>query len=382
MNTMPWDYYIDRHKNIPKEDTKKVYQALQRALTIDGNNLLALHLYIHIYEASDTECIAKHVEVVADRLYDLMPEAHGIGHLIHMPSHIYIRIGRFNDGIISNEKAIKVAEEYFDEYGITDDGWNYYYRNLYYCHRHHMIMYCGIMSGQYDKTVTIAKKTNDVCQYGAPKFPFFKEFNMLLDKALIRFGKYEELLNLDTETINIGLSTKYGETQWEFEKAFALASLKKCDQAWEQYNNKFLPLANDEELRDEDLFWQKVAGLFDTAKYSFLARYYEYCTNDIPKSIESWEKAVTLVDGLAYMEPPFWSINIRSCLGQVLLNNGQYSDAEIVFERDLEIYQGNGWSYKGLSIALNKQGKDSSKIDALFADAWKYADFSIDKACY
>ena len=140
---MPWDYYIDRHANIPKENTKKVYKALEKALEIDPNNLLALHLYIHIYEPSDTESVKKHVEIVADRLYSLMSDAPGIGHLIHMPSHIYIRIGRFNDGILSNERAIANAEKYFSEYDINDIGWNKFYRNMYYCHRHHMIMVCN-----------------------------------------------------------------------------------------------------------------------------------------------------------------------------------------------------------------------------------------------
>ena len=405
MNTMPWDYYIreeDENGYLqykPKPDTFLVYDALEQALTINPNNLLALHLYIHIYEADMKQVISnKNVEIVADRLRDLLQpnidqiRLCGIGHLVHMPSHIYIRIGRFEDANIANIDAYRIAEEYYDYYNITDiyPNYNQFYRVLYYCHRITFIIYSSMMSGQFQKADDYGQYLYDKCKWSLEHISFFFESSTWRLKNLLRFGKFKELIdkyekdNEWKEKYVARGDNIYAPIMAHWSRAFAYISSGECNKGWDIYTNQFLPGYESEEIA-ELMFWlQPAVGILNVARLSFLGRYYDKCENDMEKSVVHWTNAAKAQFNLNYIEPPYWPINIRACLGQVYLDNGEYELAKKAFMDDLEYVKLNGWALKGMIEALNKMGEhEQARLYAKdFEAAWQYADTPIDRACY
>ena len=406
MNTMPWDYYereedengILQYK--AKPDTLIVYKLLEKALDMKPDNLLALHLYIHIFEA-DMNAIKsnKRIEIVADKLFSLLNpiiddiKMYGIGHLVHMPSHIYIRVGRFEDANIVNINAHTIAEQYYDYYNISDlfENYNQFYRVLYYCHRITFVMYSSMMNGQFKKADDYSSYLFDKCGFSTKHISFFFENASWKDKNLLRFGKFKELIDnyeKNDEWRNkyvAGGDNIYAPTQSAYTRAFAYASLKQCKKSMDIYQNEFLPGYNNQEIRDIMFVWQDAGGILEVAKSSFLARYADKCENDIEKSATLWTTAAKQYDILAYMEPPFWPINNRACLGQLYLDNGQYEKAKIAFKQDLDQIMLNGWALKGMILSLEKldpNGEEIKLYQKQFDQAWQYADTQIDSACY
>ena len=182
-----------------------------------------------------------------------------------------------------------------------------------------------------------------------------------------------------------GKDNIYATTQSAYSRAFAYASLKKCKVALDIYNNEFLPGYNDENIRQIMFVWQDAGGILEIAKSSFLGRYYDKCQGDMDKSAQHWLNAVKQYDELTYMEPPFWPINNRACLGQLYLNYGQYEKAKIAFKQDLDQILLNGWGLKGMILTLNHlepNGEEIVKYRKQFNKAWENADFEINTACF
>ena len=393
MNTMPWNYY-EKDRETAKPKTKIVYKILERGLEINPNHLLVLHLYIHIHEASLTMVHSNRLEDIADRLDKLMQRNKdnihnmhmGIGHLIHMPSHVYIRVGRFEDSIKNNLAAIDMAETYFEYYNITNNGWNMYYRDLYYCHRETFVVYSAMMNGRKSLAINMQNKLLDNCMYSLLNFPYFYEDATWMQKILLKFGDFEKVVQMNekNDRDNPKDVKGYGTAQFHFAQAFAWVSLGQCTQGKDIYDNKFLPLATDERLRANTLFWESAARLYDVASHTFLARYYDRCKNDFDKSKKEWEITAVLNMELVYMEPPFWPLNPRACQGQILLDRGEYEEAENVFRQDLKEFEKNGWGLKGLELALKGQGKykDASEITEEFNQIWEFSQVGLDRACY
>lgn len=311
-----------------------------------------------------------------------------------MPSHIYIRIGRFEDANIVNVNAYKVAEKYYQYYNITDihPNYNQFYRVLYYCHRITFIQYSSMMNGQFKKANEYSSYLFKTCKWSTEHISFFFETSSWKDKTLLRFGKFEQLIEnyeKSDEWKNkyvAGGDNIYAPIQSAYAKAFSYATIKQCEKAWNVYQNEFLPGYNDEDIRGIMFVWQDAAGILEVSKSSFLARYYDKCENNIKKSEENWINAAKQYDNLVYMEPPFFPINMRACLGQFYFDHQQYKQAKNAFEQDLDQLLLNGWSLKGMILTLEKlpQSNDNTlqKYKQQFKEAWKYADTEINSACY
>ena len=264
-----------------------------------------------------------------------------------------------------------------------------YYYNLYYCHRQTMVVYASMMNGQFDIAYNMQHKLQDKCKFGLTNFNDYFENGSWLSKLLIKFGKFENVLLLSNDNGNNDLINDidgYNIVQYYFAKAFSLASMNKCDQSYDIYLNKFLPLCKDKVLREKSVFLEKMGNLFDVAQHYYLGRYYEICKNNITQSINEWELASILNMDLQYFEPPYWPLNPRACQGQVLLNSKKFEQAEKIFQQDLKEFVNNGWGLKGLLIALKAQNKENTneykEIMKQFQTTWKYSDTPIDKACF
>lgn len=450
MNTMPWNYYtrnfsknIDSKENsacgyeyklVPKQRTLLVYHILDRCLQLKPNHLLALHLFIHIYEEAVTAGAAglsketlNRVVRLTDRLRDLMSVVSndkniGIGHFIHMPSHIYIRIGRYQDAITANLNAINAAETYFKKYNIDEYGYASFYRNVYYCHRQAFVVFSSMMNGRYTTALMMQNKLFDTCSHALTTHAPLFEVATWMTKIYIQFGQFDKILAMSTsiklddnnddqdedDAIDggsiISVGRKYYAAQFLFAKAFAMMSLKQCKDGYEVYQNNFEPLTSinainvDNSAREDETVkktsnrnsWIKhklfgdttIDRIINIAHHSLLARYYDVCKNDFDQSFNEWEITSLLVLNLSYIEPPFWPLNPRTCQAQLLYKFGKYKKAEQMFRDNLFQFGANGWDLKGLELTLKAQNKDYQTISQRFENAWQFSDVSIGQSCF
>ena len=340
---------------------KALEAVLQKAPTHPGAN----HYYIHAVEASKTPARAI---AAAERLPSLIP---GAGHIVHMPAHIFQRVGRYSDASNANQRAIEVDEKYLS--AVTPPG---YYR-FYLGHNHGFLAYSASMEGRSQvalQAARMAAKTiprDLVC--GMPGMDFFLSEPLLV---MVRFGRFEELLHEPRPDAKYAVLTGL----WHHGQGMALAATGKADEA----------RAHVEAIRavaaalPPDL----VAGL-NTGKavLELSAKVVEARIADSQKSagaIALWQAAVALEDQLAYSEPADWFYPVRHYLGAALLDAGKAKEAEAVYRADLERNPKNGWALYGVWQALLAQNraKDAKAAEARFRSAFANADFSLTRTAF
>lgn len=366
MNTMPWNYW-DTEGN-PMPQTPEAKKALEKAISLNPRHPGAHHYYIHMVELPQPDLGVPSAEA----LEDLMP---GAGHLVHMPSHIYIRVGRYKDAVNANHKAIAADEDYISQcysQGLYPLG--------YYPHNIHFLWSASSLIGESNTAISAAKKTAEKVPQGEMiTLPFLQDFAATPLLAYVRFGKWNDILTYpspSSEIIHLNLIRHY---------ARGLAFIRKN---------------NPEEAREELLAIQKImedpetASIVATAHnssdriarvaYELVAGELAHLEGNAKKAIEHLERAVTAEDGLTYTEPSAWHVPPRQNLGAILMELGYYQKAETVYKEDLERLRQNGWSLFGLSQALAAQGKTSEAetIKKEFEKVWQYADVSIQRSVF
>ncbi|MFL2857934.1 MAG: hypothetical protein ACJ0DK_05980 [Planctomycetota bacterium] len=365
MLMQPWEYWsLDGE---PQKRTLQFKGIVEDVLERDPYHPGACHLYIHIMESSQDPGVA---EKAADRLLDLIP---GAGHMVHMPSHIWMNTGRYAESADCNRDAVALDDLWFERNGGPTD---YYFYGM---HNRHFLAYATLMLGRsrecIEVSAAIAKE--------APE-PLFKEFASFSDSwaaaeyhVLVRFGKWEEILAkpmppewraVSRSVLHYARGVAFANTERFTEAREELANLDAAIEAIpEEYKMGSLPCGEVWEvgrrvLEGEILFKEgnREAGL---AKL---------------------KKAVELEDQLAYSEPPAWPVPARHPLGALLNTAGQFEEAEKVFLKDLEHYPANGWALLGLTNALEGQGRseEAELTRRAFREAWKDADVEPTSACY
>ncbi len=363
MDTMPWDYWTEEGE--PKPATQKVLDTLESILQRDRNHLGANHLYIHAVEAVKPE----QGVAAADRLGNLVP---GSGHLVHMPSHIYIRVGRYHDAAIANQKAIAVDNDY-----ITQCHAQGVYPLAYVPHNHHFLWFAATLEGDSQLATEAGKNVAamvDPQMMREPGMGTLQQFYSVPLFTMIRFGQWDEILAVTQPKADL----KYPTGLWHYARGLAYANQGKITQAQQELEELDL-LAHDPEL-EEVTIWD-----INTTQ-NILKIATEVLTGEIatkqdkyPSAIAHLRQAVELEDALNYDEPADWSTPARQYLGAALLNNKRYAAAEQVYREDLAIYPNNGWSLFGLVQSLKAQKKDSEAqtIQQQFESAWQYADVQL-----
>ena len=360
MNTMPWDYWGPNGE--AKPDTQAVIASLEAVMEADPDHPLALHLYIHALEASSN---AAKAELAADRLANLVP---GSGHLVHMPSHIYFRVGRYQDSALANIRAAEVDEAYIAQCNAQG-----FYPALYYPHNIHFLWASATMQGQSALSLDSARRVvANVRVEQVEQFPTIQFFRTVPMLSLVRFAKWEEILE-EPEPYEL---FAFARAIWHYGRGVAYAALGDTEAA-------LVELAAIEALEPQvdEIFMGNVypaRDLLEIAK-SLLRGEMAYRAGDAANAVFALEEAVTLQDALPYTEPPFWYYPTRQSLGAALLASDRVDDAQAVFEADLEQYPMNGWSMFGLAEALRRQGDEAGaeQMTARFETVWQFADVSL-----
>ena len=364
MNTMPWNYWAEDGN--PKPDTVKVINSLEDVLEKAPDHPLAIHLYIHAVEASSTP---ERAEAAADRLGDLVP---GAGHLVHMPAHIYWRVGRYHDASEANIRAAQVDEEYIAQCNAQG-----FYPALYYPHNIHFLWAASTMEGRSGLSIESALK---VAKYVGPEqikqFPVVEFFHTVPLLSYVRFGKWKEILSYSAPEQDF----KYSTGIYHYARGIAFSSLGKNEEALKELSY-IKPLIDTPEIKNLVKSGQPSAKLLEIADNLLLGQI-EFKNGNYEASIISLKKAVSLQDDLPYTEPPFWYYPTRQSLGRVLIEAGKFTEAEAVFRKDLEDYPRNGWSMFGLYKVLEIQGKtkEAKKYKDKFDVIWQLSDIKLESS--
>lgn len=366
MDTMPWNYYLEDGQ--PKPQIVKVVTALEKAMQLAPDHPGTHHYYIHAVEASldPDRGIAS-----ADKLGSLMP---GAGHLVHMPSHIYIRVGRYGDGTEANLKAIRADEDY-----ITQCRAQGIYPADYYPHNVHFLTATLAMEGRSKEMLAAARKVGahhghemlDLPGFGLPhllkSIPIF---------TLVRFGKWDDILALEEPD-----DSDFALAIWRYGRGLALTA--KGDTAGA--TNELAALrtaATEPKLETLTIFDVNHLSSLAAIAVDVLDGEIAAKQGDHGRAIASLRKAVAEEDALLYSEPPDWPIPPRHNLGAVLLESGNALEAEKVFREDLQRHRNNGWALIGLARSLEMQGKSTAaqQTRVQFDKAWGKADIKIEAA--
>ena len=360
MNTMPWDYWGPSGE--AKPDTQAVIKSLERVMAAEPEHPLALHLYIHALEASSN---AQKAEGAADALANLVP---GSGHLVHMPSHIYFRVGRYQDAALANIRAADIDEAYIAECNAQG-----FYPALYYPHNIHFLWASATMQGQGELSLKSARRVvENVRIEQVEQFPTIQFFRTVPMLSLVRFARWEEILSEPEPHAPFA----FARAIWHYGRGVAYASMENKESALNE-------LAAIERLEPEvdDIFMGNVypaKSLIGVAK-SLLRGEIAFRSGAMAAAVTSFEEAVAMQDALPYTEPPFWYYPTRQSLGAALLADGRAAEAQLVFEADLEQYPMNGWSLYGLTEALTAQGRTAPAEAARqrFETVWQFSDVTL-----
>jgi tetratricopeptide (TPR) repeat protein len=363
MDLTPWNYWDEQHK--PRELTPKVEELLQFALARSPEHLGALHYWIHLQELPAPE----KAEAAADRLLPLAPDA---GHLVHMPSHIYYRVGRFQDAVTSNLDGARADESLFALCGPN----NYpIYGALYYPHNVHFITVSAAAQGSSEMALNEARRLAMVSADKVSVFPPVEDFLTLPHLMMVRFGKWEAILAEPAPPAE----RVYQNGIWHFARGMALARLGRAAEAQAE-----LKAVHSAAVDPRAATLNANGGTTTTAALlSVAADQLEgelaAAQGDVAGALDALGSAVEKQDRIRYTEPPPWFMPTRQALGAVLLQAGRASEAEAVYREDLRHYPKNGWSLYGLAQALHAQGKstEAAAVENGFAQAWKYADVKL-----
>lgn len=361
MNTMPWDYWSDG--DTPRPETVPVIEALESILARNEAHALALHLYIHAVEASSQPGRA---ERAADRLADLVP---GSGHLVHMPSHIYWRVGRYNDASEANVRAALVDERYIAECNAQG-----FYPALYYPHNIHFLWAASSMEGRSQVAIDAARKVAaNVRLEQIEEFPMVEFFHTIPLLALVQFGRWDELLEEPQPASDLHFSNAI----WRYARGVALANTGELDAARAELE-ALQPLRQSDRIDFLVTMAYPASAVLEIAD-ALLAGEIALAAGDLDAAISRFGRAVELQDALPYMEPPFWYYPTRQSLGLAFYRAEQYGEAEAVYRQDLVDYPRNGWSMFGLMQSLEAQGREqeAAEVRERFETAWAEADVEL-----
>lgn len=355
MDTQPWDYW-ETDKRTPKGYTAEILEVLERVLEKEPDHPAAIHLYIHMVEASTTPDRA---ENGADRLARLMP---GAGHIVHMPSHIYYRIGRYKDSLETNVKAVEADEEYFSEVDARN-----IYRFGYYPHNVHFVMVSAQLAGDKETALSLVDKLDSiVTDASLDNVPWAHPIKVAPYFALAQFGDADRILALSEPDDRY----PYVKAMWHYARGTAYVVQGKLDKAEAESaaitrlteNADFSMLTNNAVPAYETI---DIAQLVLQGRIAQTRKQYD-------NAIAKLEKAVGLQDALPYTEPPFWYYPVRQTLGATLLMAGKAEDAERVFMESLMDAPNNGWALFGLMKAQKAKGDKTAakQSKSLFKKAW------------
>jgi len=361
MDLRPWALWtLDGQ---PQPGTLEIVATLEAVLKKDPMHPGANHYYIHAIEASPQPDRGL---VAAERLHNLVP---GAGHLVHMPSHIYMRTGRYADAADANTQAIKVDEAYIA--AVKPAG---VYPMMYYPHNIHFFWAAASMEGRSADAIRAAREvTNGVSPEMVKEMDAIEYFVPTALFALARFGKWEEILHEPAPPAG----QPYATGIWHYARGLALANTGRLDEAASEQQAVAAAAAA---MPPERIIGDNTppAALLHLAAEA-LAGESAARRGQTDDAVKHLQEAVRAQDALPYTEPPPWYYPVRQSLGAVLLTAGRPADAEAVYRDDLQRNPENGWSLYGLWQALRARQAEAeaAAVEERFRKAWARADVAL-----
>jgi tetratricopeptide (TPR) repeat protein len=363
MDTQPWDYW-EADGRTPKGQGATIVATLEKVLQQAPNHPGALHLYIHAVEASATP---ERAEAAADRLLNLMPAA---GHIVHMPSHIYYRVGRYADAAAANVLAAKVDEDYIA--ACRAQG---FYPAGYYGHNIHFLWTSAEMEGRYAAAIEASRRL--VKAIDAPnlakQMSIAELYSFTPVVTLLRFGKYREILAEPAPDKELALDT----AMWLYARAFAQANTGDLKGA---RTTRDRIVALQKIKFDKYVAFNVPAEQMIPVALASVDGEIARKSGDLAGAVAHFRRAQEMERKLPYTEPAYWHRPVSHLLGAALLEAGRAAEAEHVYHDSLHHYRRDGWALAGLVKALEAQGKtaEAAKARAEFTEAWKRADVTLE----
>ena len=362
MDTQPWDYW-QPDGVVAKGHGAEIVSTLEAVLRQAPQHPGALHLYLHAVEATTTPERAEHA---ADLLLTLMPEA---GHIVHMPSHIYYRVGRYADAARVNELAAKVDETY-----IATCKAQGFYPAGYYGHNIHFLWTSAEMQGRYQTSIDASRRL--VKAVDAEKLsqtmPNAELYAFTPVATLLRFGRWTAILAERAPPTSLILD----RAVWTYARGFAHANTGAASAA--QADRKALDALTKADMKRYDAFGIPTAPMIQIM-IALLDGEMARTSGNLPGAVTAFQKARALEVALPYTEPPYWHQPTSHLLGAALLQSKRPSEAEAVYRDSLKTYRDDGWALFGLEQALAAQGKtaDAARTHTAFTEAWRMSDTAL-----
>lgn len=357
MDLMPWEYWQD-DGSPTNEHTTRLVAELEQVMAADPEHVGALHLYIHAMERFEPEKAV----VAADTLGGLVPVA---GHLVHMPSHIYLRVGRYEDAVNSNARAAEADEDYIAQCNAQG-----LYPAAYYPHNVHFLWYAAMMEGRKQLALDSATKlTARVPQEMAKVMGPLQSYLAVPVYTYVRFGMWDELLALPEPAHDLPFLQAmhlYGQGMAQAalgEIVAAQATLAELETLGESDTLKALTMRRPGAIED-------LIGIARSLISARIAR----SNGDAEEELAKLAHAVEHQDNLPYTEPPLWHYPVRQSLGDAQMRAGQPTEAITTFEQDLVQFPHNPWSLYGLEMALGATAQNNQSVVERRAHAWRNAD--------
>jgi tetratricopeptide (TPR) repeat protein len=363
MDLSPWNYWTADGQ--PRPGTANIVTHLERVLAVNPNHPGACHFYIHAVEAA----YPGRAVPCAERLAALMP---GAGHIVHMPGHIYIRVGRYLDAVTANEHAVHADETFIrDQHpnaGIYTVG--------YYPHNYDFMAFAAAMAGRSKQSIRAADKLASLVpreMLGAPGTAFMQHHLTRPLQLRVLFGRWNEILRTPSPPDSL----LHASAMWHYARGRAFAARGETQRAQAELGQVH-HAATDPRLRGVKLEFNEAPAILTIAEHVLAGSIAAQRGNHV-EAVSHLRTAAELEDGLTYGEPPDWTVPVRHDLGAALLAAGRPAEAERVYRADLKRFPENGWSLMGLSRALRAQGRtdEAERVSAQFRRAWASADVTL-----
>ena len=359
MNLRPWKLWS--HDGKPAPETLEIVAVLEGVLRRNPNHTGANHYYIHAVEASTN---AERALPSAARLGKVAPKA---GHLVHMPSHIYVRTGDYKEAAQVNVDAIAADREY-----IAKTGAQGLYTLMYYNHNIHFLAAANAMKGRYADSIKAARELEANVKPHVKAMPMLEMFVPYSLISLTRFSRWDEVAKEPQPAPELKITTGF----WHFARGSAYAAtnqVAKADAELAALQALIKTIPADAPMGN--------SGAVNVLKVAdaTLAGKIAYARGDKEAAFNLLTKAVAAEDATSYNEPSDWDLPVREFFGGALLASGEYARAESVFRAEIQKHPRNGRALFGLAESLRKQGKTSSAqmVQVEFETAWQDADTKL-----
>ena len=360
MDLSPWDYWTKDGK--PRANTAELLAQLEHVLAAYPDHPGANHFYIHAVEAVQPERAVP----AAERLAQLMP---GAGHIVHMPGHIYVRVGRYADAIAANEHAVHADERYIGEQNPAPG----VYVSGYYPHNYDFLAFAASMIGRSAQSIGAAEKIASLASPAmmrAPGMTFVQNHYTRHLQMKVRFARWADIVEVAAPPADL----PHARAIWHYAHGRALAA-RGDTAAAQRHLTELRAITRNPAVALLRLEFNSVQAVLGIAE-KVLAGHIAAAQGDANTAIAELREAVRREDALVYGEPPEWSVPVRQELGIVLMNAGRNDEAERVFREDLKRFPENGWSLHGLAQALRRLNRvrEADAAAQRWQRAWGSAD--------